>query len=90
MRRFATYRIWKHAAAKDYVIWLYARARDAHLIPYLLEQFPQVRVVVNHLGICPGAGAASRDDRGRPRIATPTYNPAIHTPTVSTATRTWS
>ncbi|MCY4485079.1 MAG: amidohydrolase family protein [Spirochaetaceae bacterium] len=79
VRRFATYRIWKHAAAKDYVIWLYARARDAHLIPYLLEQFPQVRVVVNHLGICPGAGAASRDDRGRPRIATPTYNPAFHT-----------
>ena len=78
-RRFATYRIWKHAADNDYVIWLYARARDAHLIPYLLEEFPQVRVVVNHLGVCPGAGATSRDEHGRPRIATPAYNPAYHT-----------
>ena len=79
VERFATYRIWKHAAENDHVIWLYARAGDAHLIPYLLEAFPQVRVVLNHLGICPGAGKSSRDEQGRPRIATPAYNPAYHT-----------
>ena len=79
VERFATYRIWKHAADNDHVIWLYARAGDAHLIPYLLEAFPQVRVVLNHLGICPGAGKSSRDEQGRPRIATPAYNPAYHT-----------
>ena len=79
VEEFATYRIWKHAAEKDYVIWLYPRAADAHLIPYLLEAFPQVRVVLNHLGICPGAGKFYRDEKGRPRIATPPYNPAYHT-----------
>ena len=79
VEEFATYRIWKHAAEKDYVIWLYSRAADAHLIPYLLEAFPQVRVVLNHLGICPGAGKSYRDEKGRPRIATPPYNPAYHT-----------
>ena len=79
VEQFATYRIWKHAAENDYVIWLYPRAGDAHLIPYLLQAFPQVRVVLNHLGICPGAGKSYRDEQGRPRIATPAYNPAYHT-----------
>ena len=79
VEEFATYRIWKHAAEQDYVIWLYPRAIDAHLVPYLLQAFPQVRVVLNHLGICPGAGKSYRDEQGRPRIATPAYNPALHT-----------
>ncbi len=79
VREFGTYRIWKHAADRDYVLWLYPRAVDAHLIPYLLEAFPQVRVVLNHLGICPGKGKFSWDAKGRPRIETPMYNPAFHT-----------
>jgi predicted TIM-barrel fold metal-dependent hydrolase len=74
-----TYRIWKHAAANDLVIWLYPPAAEVHLVPYLLEAFPGVRVVLNHLGVCPGEGRASRDDKGRPRIETPQYNPAFHT-----------
>ena len=41
VEEFATYRIWKHAAEKDYVIWLYPRAIDAHLVPYLLQAFPR-------------------------------------------------
>ena len=79
VEEFATYRIWKHAAEKDHVVWLYTPAADAHLIPYLLEAFPQVRVVLNHLGICTGKGKFSWDEQGRPRIATPAYNPAYHT-----------
>ena len=79
VEEFASYRIWKHAAERDYVIWLYPRAIDAHLVPYLLQEFPQVRVVLNHLGVCPGAGKSCRDEQGRPRIATPAYNPALHT-----------
>lgn len=79
VRQFKAYRIWKHAAAKDYVIWLYLRAAESHLPPYLLEAFPQVRVVVNHLGVCPGKGKFSLDEKGRPRIETPMYNPAFHT-----------
>ncbi len=76
---FRTYRIWKHAAERDYVLWLYLRAIDAHVVPYLLEAFPQVRVVFNHLGVCPGKDKFSWDAKGRPRIQTPTYNPALHT-----------
>lgn len=79
VREFKTYRIWKHAAENDYVLWLYPRAIDAHLIPYLLQAFPQVRVVLNHLGICPGKGKFSWDAKGRPQIQTPMYNPALHT-----------
>ena len=54
-------------------------AIDAHLVPYLLEAFPQVRVVFNHLGICPGKGKFSWDEKGRPHIETPGYSPAFHT-----------
>ena len=79
VREFQAYPIWKHAAEKDYVLWLYLQAADAHLLPYLLEAFPQVRVVINHLGICPGKGKFSWDEKGRPKIKTPRYNPAFHT-----------
>lgn len=71
VRSFATYPIWKRAAEKDYVLWLYPRAADAHLVPYLLEAFPQVRVVFNHLMVCPGEGSFSLDEKGRPRIEVP-------------------
>ena len=79
VRKFRTYRIWEHAAAQDYLISLYARAVDAHLIPYLLEAFPQVRVAINHLGVCPGKEKFSIDAKGRPQVDTPMYNPAFHT-----------
>ncbi|MDA1191680.1 MAG: amidohydrolase family protein [Candidatus Poribacteria bacterium] len=68
------YPIWKNAADKDYVLWLYLQAADVHLLPHFLERFPQVRVVLNHLGICP-----SLDEKLRPHIETPRYNPAMHT-----------
>ena len=74
-----TYRIWKHAAANDLVIWLYLPATQIHLVPHLLETFPKVRMVLNHLGVCPGEGQAYRDEMGRPHIDTPSYNPAFHT-----------
>jgi predicted TIM-barrel fold metal-dependent hydrolase len=79
VRKFRTYHIWEHAAARDYVISLYPQAVDAHLIPYLLEAFPQVRVVLNHLGVCPGKGKFFIGEKGRPQVETPMYNPAFHT-----------
>ncbi|MSR84110.1 MAG: amidohydrolase [Candidatus Latescibacteria bacterium] len=71
VRTFSTYPIWKRAAEKDYVLWLYPRAADAHLVPFLLEAFPQVQVVFNHLMVCPGEGSFSLDEKGRPRIEVP-------------------
>ncbi len=71
IREFRTYPIWKRAAEKDYVLWLYPRSGEAHLVPFLLEAFPQVRVVFNHLFICPGKGKFSIDAKGRPRVDTP-------------------
>ncbi len=68
VRQLKAYRIWKHAAERDYVLWLFLRAGDAHLVVYLLEAFPHVRIVFNHLGICPGKGKFSWDAKGRPRI----------------------
>jgi predicted TIM-barrel fold metal-dependent hydrolase len=79
VQTLGAYPIWKHAAERDYVLWLYVRARDAHLIAYLVDAFPQVRVAINHLGVCPGEGAFRWDEKGRPRIKTPMYNPAFHT-----------
>lgn len=79
VRTLRTYPIWKHAAEKDLVLWMYVRATDAHLIAYLVDAFPQVRVVLNHMGICPGEGKGSHDRWGRPQIDTPSYNPAFHT-----------
>lgn len=76
---FKSYRIWRHAAARDYVLWLYLQAADAHLAAYMVDAFPQVRVVLNHLGICPGQGKFSVDEWGRPKIETVPYNPAFHT-----------
>jgi predicted TIM-barrel fold metal-dependent hydrolase len=79
VQTFETYRIWKHAAERDYVIWMYPRAQDAHLVAYLVDAFPQVRVVLNHLGVCPGEGNFSWDKLGRPHVDIPGYNPAFHT-----------
>ncbi len=79
LREFETYRIWQYAAQQDYVLWLYPRAIDAHLLPYLIQEFPQVRVVMNHLGMCPGKGKFSWDKQGRPRIEVTGYNLAMHT-----------
>jgi len=71
VRNFSTYPIWKRAAEKGYVLWLYPRAKDAHLVPFLLEAFPQVRVVFNHLMVCPGEGKFRWDEKGRPRAEVP-------------------
>ncbi|HCR19184.1 MAG TPA: hypothetical protein DIU35_17030 [Candidatus Latescibacteria bacterium] len=68
---FGTYPIWKRAAEKDYVLWLYPRAVDAQACAFLIDAFPQVRVVFNHLMVCPGEGRFTWDEFGRPRIDTP-------------------
>jgi predicted TIM-barrel fold metal-dependent hydrolase len=77
-RRVATWPVWECAARNDYVLWLYIGAAEAHLLPYMVEAFPRVRVVLNHLGICPGEGQLTVDEDGRPHIKTPGYNPAQH------------
>ena len=68
VREFSTYPIWRRAAEKDYVLWLYPRAVDAHTVPFLIDAFPRVRVVFNHMLACPGKGKFSWDDKGRPRV----------------------
>jgi L-fuconolactonase len=68
---FGTYPVWKRAAEKDYVLWLYPRAVDAPACAFLIDAFPQVRVVFNHLMVCPGEGRFTWDEFGRPKIDTP-------------------
>ena len=68
IRRATSFPVWQHAAERDYVLWLYLQAVDAHVLPYFLEAFPQVRVAINHLMVCPGEDQFSWDDKGRPRI----------------------
>ena len=68
IRTFETFPIWQHAAKKDYVLWLYPRAVDAHTVPLLIDAFPQIRVVFNHMLACPGRGGFSWDEQGRPRV----------------------
>ena len=79
VREFAAYPIWKCAAERDYVLWLYPSAINAHLLPYLIQEFPQVRVVLNHLAACPGTGKFSWDEFGRPQIQVTGYNLFMHT-----------
>ena len=78
VREFGSYRIWKHAAERDYVLWLFVAAADAHLTGYLIDALPQVRVVFNHLGVCPGEGKRSWDEQGRPRVASPNFYNISH------------
>jgi predicted TIM-barrel fold metal-dependent hydrolase len=70
VRDLPVYPIWEHAARKDLVLWLYPRAVDAHVVPHLLAAFPQVRVVFNHLMVCPGS-KFWWDDKGRPQADVP-------------------
>ena len=56
--------IWEHAARQDYVLWLYLRAPSAPLLPQFLTDFPQVRVVVNHLMVCPSQDRFTWDAKG--------------------------
>ena len=60
--------IWEHAARQDYVLWLYLRADAARRLPQFLTAFPQVRVVINHLMVCPRADRFTWDAKGRPQI----------------------
>jgi len=71
IRTTATYPIWQRAAEKDYVLWLYPRAGDSHIIAFLIDAFPQVRVVFNHLMVFPGQDSITFDELGRPQIDTP-------------------
>lgn len=70
-RSFDTYPLWELAAEKDYVIWLYPRAAENHCVPFLMDAFPEVTVVFNHMAFCPGDGSSTRDDKGRPHIELP-------------------
>tara|TARA_B100001123_G_scaffold396614_1_gene479155 strand:+ start:47 stop:949 length:903 start_codon:yes stop_codon:yes gene_type:complete len=79
VREFTAYRIWKHAAERDYVLWLYLKAADAYLCAYLVDAFPQVRVVFNHMGACPGEGKFSWDEKGRPHIRKHDFYTTQHT-----------
>jgi L-fuconolactonase len=54
VRSFSSYPVWKHAAEKDYVIWLYPKAAQNHCVPFLMEAFPELTVVYNHMAFCPG------------------------------------
>lgn len=79
VREFETYPIWEYAAEHDCVLWLYPQAIEAYLLPYLIQTFPQVRIVLNHLGMTPGKGKFSWDELGRPQIQVSSYNLAMHT-----------
>ncbi|MFH1566679.1 MAG: amidohydrolase family protein [Gemmatimonadota bacterium] len=76
IRSLPVYPIWRRAAEADYVLWLYPREIDAALVPRLLEAFPQVRVVFNHLMVCPGAGRFHWDAKGRPQVDVPMPPPS--------------
>ena len=71
IRTFTSYHIWKHAAEKDYVMWLYIRAKDAHQIAFMVQEFSEIRAVFNHLMVCPGEQMFSWDEGGKPSINTP-------------------
>ena len=73
VRTFTTYPFWKHAAERDYIVWLYPRAAEAHLTPFLLDAFPELTVVFNHLMICPPEGSMTTDEQGRPRMIRRTF-----------------
>ena len=79
VEEFATYRIWEARRREGLCHLALPPSRRCPPDPLPAGAFPQVRVVLNHLGICPGAGKSYRDEKGRPRIATPSYNPAYHT-----------
>lgn len=61
------YAAWEHAADKDFVLYLYPEAAEVHMVPFLLEAFPQVRVVFKHMMICPGRDGVAWKD-GQPHI----------------------
>ena len=70
-RKFKTYPVWEHAAERGYTIWLYPKASEAHCVPFLVDAFPELQVVFNHMMFCPGEGAFKKDEHGRPYIDTP-------------------
>lgn len=79
VRTFGSYPIWRHAADSDYVLYLHVPAAEAHLPRHLLDCFPQVRVVLNYMGVCPGKNKVAHNEWGRPQIEESGYSPAYHT-----------
>jgi L-fuconolactonase len=68
LRASRSFPIWQRAAEKDYVLWLYPRAGDSPILAFLIDAFPQVRVVFNHLLVCVGDETFSWDEHGRPKV----------------------
>ena len=68
LREHPLYPAWAYAAERDLVIWLYPRLVDLPLVPKFLAEFPNVRVVLNHLGVTRADGSFFYDETGRPRI----------------------
>ena len=78
VRSFRTFPIWKHASERDYVIWLYPQAIDAHCLPFIIEAFPEVRVVFHHMLALPGKGSFSWIVRaGRESSSLPCLHPHV-------------
>lgn len=75
---YETYPIWKHAAERDYVLWLYLQHIDIYSVGYMIEAFPEVRVVFNHLGVSPGVGMFSWDEYQRPAVKNPNMYYLMH------------
>lgn len=72
------YPVWAYATERDLVIWFYPRQIDLPLIPQFLREFPNVRILVNHLAVTRDASTFYYDETGRPRIKT-AFPPPIHT-----------
>lgn len=53
-------------ADRNLVLWVYVPAEQLGLVEQLAEQLSSLRVVLNHLGFCPGV--MSVDQYGRPRF----------------------
>lgn len=77
LRQHPLYPVWAYATERDLVIWFYPRLIDLPLIPQFLREFPNVRILVNHLGVTRGASSFYYDQTGRPRIKT-SFPPPIH------------
>jgi L-fuconolactonase len=61
------FRLLTEMAATRTKLWLYAPREQLPLLERVLEALPDLTVVLNHLGFCPGE--FSMDGHGRPRFA---------------------
>ena len=74
IRKLKSFEMLKSMSEAGVIAWFYSTSEQQELLPKVLQELPDLKVVLNHLGFCQSGWDV--DAWGRPRIETPIPPPS--------------